>query len=196
MELNIQKSLAIAVIGISSAMAASGSIAETPSYNLIELKYTQINLDSAKLNGYSLAGSAEIGDNWFVFGSFSDVEDDRIFFATVEAQQTRLGGGYYWNTSEQTNVFLSASYLDSEVTVRGRSADGSGFAISTGVRSNVSEKLELNASLSYADVEDTDGAELTVGSVYSFNDHFGVLLEAGIDDDSNASGALGFRIKF
>lgn len=197
MGIYIRKPLTMAIISLSSILAANISLAETPGYNFVDAKYTHINLDSsAQLDGFVVDGSAELGENWFIFGSYSDTEDDRIPFRVIEAEQTQLGAGYYWNTSDVTNVFLSASYLDAEVSTRSASADGNGFAISTGIRSNISENFELNAALSYADVEDTDGVELGIGSVYSFGDIFALLAEATIDDDSNASGSVGIRIKF
>ena len=174
---------------------AQTSVAEALGYSFAGLQYNRLKLDDVPVedpDGFGLTGSFELGNHWFVSGSYGDVGN-----ASLDAKGLGLGGGHYWNTSDKTNVFVTVSYAKVELTVEeDASVDENAYAVATGIRSNVSEKLELNAGLSYTDTGDADAIALRAGALLNFNDTIGLTSGLSVDNDSNIGLSIGARVSF
>ncbi|MFA5633077.1 MAG: outer membrane beta-barrel protein [Porticoccaceae bacterium] len=182
------------------ATASLGVLADQPSYTYVEGGYLRVDPDDISLDptGYYLDGSLAIADNWFVRGGYSDV-DDSTGGVKVEMESVDLGIGYKQGLGANSSFHLVASYLEGEVKARGYGGrikdDADGFALTAGLRSYVVDNLELNADVSYVDVDD-DGLDFGVGAVWYFVPNVGLSLTATIDDDSNRSFGAGVRLSF
>jgi len=182
------------------ATASFGALAGQPSYTYVEGGYLRMDPDDISLDptGYYLDGSIAIADNLFLSGGYSDVDDSKAGLK-VEIERVDLGIGYKQGLGANSSFHVVASYLEGEVKARGYGSrfkdDDDGFALTAGVRSNVLDNLELNADVSYVDVDD-DGLDFGVGAVWYFVPNVGLSLSASIDDDSNRTFGAGVRLSF
>ena len=175
-----------------SIFLAAPAMAESPSYNFIQAGYQSIDLDlgagfDVDGDGYSLGGSFEIGDNVFVFASYGTSEFD----FGVDLNQLQAGLGYHLGLTDNTDFFASLAYVDAEVEASGfGSADDSGYGASIGVRSNVSDLIELVGEIAYVDFGDGgDSTAIGGGIWFNLTDSFALGLGAAASDDVTSYGA-------
>ena len=138
-------------------------------------------------DGYGLGVSFEIGDNFFGFASY--VTSDFDF--GVELNQLQAGLGYRLGVTDNTDVFASLAYVDAEVEAAFfGSADDSGYGVTIGVRSNVSDLIELFGEVAYVDLGGgSDGTAIGGGIWFNLTDNFALGLGAAFDDDVTSYGA-------
>jgi len=171
---------------------AAPAIADSPSYNFIQAGYQSIELDlgagsDVDGDGYGLGVSFEIADNIFGFASF--VTSDFDF--GVELNQLQAGLGYRLGLTDNTDVFASLAYVYVEVEAGFfGSADDSGYGATIGVRSNVSDLIELFGEVAYVDLGGgSDGTAIGGGIWFNLTDNFALGLGAAFDDDVTSYGA-------
>lgn len=171
-------------------LLAIPAAAERPSFNYVEAGYQEVDLDVSGLDvdgdGWFVSGSFEIGDDWFAFIGYSDTGFD----FNVDLTQLNVGLGWRTGISDSTDVFASAAYIDAEVDAPGVSGfDDSGYGVSVGIRSNVTDLIELYGAIAYSDLGDgADGTEVGGGILFNVTDAFAVGLGASTDDDVTAYG--------
>ena len=178
-----------------SIFLAAPAMAESPSYNFIQAGYQSTDLDfragfDVDGDGYGLGGSFEIGDHVFVFASYVRSELD---FA-VDLNQLQAGLGYHLGLTDNTDFFASLAYVDAELEAKGDrgfgSADDSGYGVTIGLRSNVSDLIELFGEIAYVDFGDGgDGTAIGGGIWFNLTDSFALGLGAAADDDVTSYGA-------
>lgn len=158
---------------------SQASANEGPKWDSLTVAYQDVDLVGIDVSGFSFSGSKLVNDNVFVFGNLS-MNSDTIGGIDFDLDTTTLGVGYRYGYSEQTDFFGTLSYekLETEVSGRGISggADGNGYGLTVGVRSMVTEKLELMGSVGYLDIEDDSEAEFTLGASYHFTKSFAIGL--------------------
>jgi len=171
---------------------AAPAKADSPSYNFIQAGYQSIDIDlgggfDVDGDGYGLGGSFEIGDNVFVFASYVKADFD----FGIDLNQLQAGVGYRLELTVNTDFFASLAYVDAEVEVSGfGSADDSGYGATIGVRSNVSDLIELFGEVAYVDLGDgADGTAIGGGIWFNLTDSFALGLNAATDDDVTSYGA-------
>lgn len=176
------------------SLAVAPALAETPSYNFIEVGYIEVDLDlgggiDVDGDGFGLGGAFEVGDNFFGFASYQDADFDfDVEFSTIE-----VGFGYHTNLTDYTSFFARVGYAEAEASAPGfGSEDESGYVAGLGVRSNVTDVIELDFEIAYADFG--DGADDTaVGGAIWFditnNVALGLNISAG-DDVTTYGGGL------
>ncbi len=171
---------------------AAPAKADSPSYNFIQAGYQSIEIDigagfDVDGDGYGLGGSFEIGDNMFAFASYATADFD----FGVDLNQLQAGLGYRLGLTDNTDFFASLAYVDAEVEASGfGSVDDSGYGATIGVRSNVSDLIELFGEVAYVDFG-SGGDSTAVGGGIWFNltDSFALGLGAAFDDDVTSYGA-------
>lgn len=171
----------IATLGAIAALGMGGAAfaAEGPSYSYVEAGYgitdVQVPGASAGSNGFVVAGSLELPNNFFVKASFNDRSyDDDLGFDETELS---AGAGYKWSLSDSVDMFAAASFESLKLDPDGgSSADDTGFGLSIGVRTRATEKLELNSFVKYTDIElegtSVSGFEVGAGGRYYFTPNF------------------------
>ena len=173
------------------------AMAQSPEYNYAQLTWQSVSLDSSIADvdgdGFGIGGSFEIADNWHIVAGYSDLGFD----FDIDLTEFLIGAGYHTDISTNTSFFGELAYVRAEVsqTVVGN-IDESGVGIRIGLRSNVSESIELEGNLSYVDLGDGgDGTSVGGAAWYKFSENFAVGLTAGFEEDVNAFG-LGARLYF
>jgi hypothetical protein len=153
------------LVAVIAPFLAFPAMAESPSFNFIELGYEFVDLDlgggaDVDGDGYAVGGSFEIGDNMFGFVSYAD-------------------------------FFARAAYVDAEIDAPGfESIDENGYGVGIGVRSNVSDLIELYGEVAYVDLgSGADSTAFGVGIYFNISDSFALGLGASVDDDVTSYGA-------
>jgi hypothetical protein len=180
------------LIAVFALFLAVPAMAESPSYNFIQVGYQSVEIDlgggfDVDGDGYGLGGSFEIGDHMFGFASYGKTDFD----FGVDLTQLQAGLGYRTGLSDNTDFFATAAYVDAEVSAPGfGSADDNGYGVSIGIRSNVTDLVELFAEIAYVDLGDgADGTEFGGGIWFNLTDSFALGLSASTDDDVTSYGA-------
>jgi len=187
------------LLGTALVFAMSPAFAGDLSYNFIELGYQKADLDddlagfSVDGDGFGIGGSFEVGESWFIGVGYSTIGFD----FGIDLDQISVGGGYHAGLSDRTDFFATLSYLSVEVSASGfGSIDEDGYGVAIGVRSMLTDNVELNGSIGYSDLGDgADGTAFNVGALYSFTESFAVGFDIGIEEDFTLYG-IGGRFYF
>jgi hypothetical protein len=176
------------------------AIAADISYNFIEVGYHEIDIDGGFFggvdidgDGYGIAGSFELDENWFIGAGYAKSEFD----FGVDYDEIMLGVGYRVPVSSNVDFYGMFSYLSAEASAGGfGSADEDGYAATIGVRGMIGERFELNGSLAYVDLGGGgDGNAFGAGALYNFTDAVAVGFSVDVDEDVTAYG-IGIRVYF
>ncbi len=178
-----------AVIALFLAFPA---MAESPSFNFIEAGYQFVDLDlgggdDVDGDGFAVGGSFEIGDHMFGFVSYADTGFD----FGVDLTQLQAGLGWRTGLTDNTDFFARAAYVDAEISASGfESLSESGYGIGIGVRSNVSDLIELYGEVAYVDLgSGADSTAIGGGIYFNLTDNFALGVGASVDDDVTSYGA-------
>lgn len=171
---------------------AAPAMAERPSFSFIEIGYQSVDLDvgggfDVDGDGFGLGGSFEIGDDWFGFINYSSIGFD----FNVDLTQWQAGAGWHTGMSDNTDFYAALAYVSAEVDAPGfGSADDSGYGVAVGIRSNLSELIQLEGQIAYADFGDGSDSTTIGGNIW-FNvaDNLALGVGAETDDDITAFGA-------
>ncbi|MCH9694817.1 MAG: hypothetical protein K0U72_09940 [Gammaproteobacteria bacterium] len=173
---------------------ATPVLAQTPSYNFVQLGYQELDLDDGGLgidvdgDGFAGSGSFEVAENWHVLASFSNAD----FGSGVDLNQFSIGGGYHTDISQTTSFFTNLVWINAEIDTNFGNVDEDGFGLSVGVRNNLNNNVELEGAVSYADLGDgADGISVGGAAWYRFNNEFSIGLNAAFDDDVVGYGIAG-----
>jgi len=189
--------LALIALALAAALPLSAQAGEL-NYNYVQLDYTRASLDGvdADPDGFTLKGSAALGEKFYLFGSYLRGSDS-IEGLDLDYDQTQVGFGYRHAVSERTDMIAELSYVKAEIDVEDEfNASGDGYRASFGVRGLMSDSMEGYAKANWTDAEDADGAfSGTVGALFKINQTWGINAEAEFGDDATIWG-LGVRASF
>lgn len=186
------------ILAAATLALSATAVAQTPSYNYFQAGYESVDIDdnvgiNADGDGFTLGGSYVVADNWHIFGSYSTIGLD----FSIDVNEIQLGGGYHTDISNKTSFFADLAWVRAEVEASGfGSVDDSGYGIAIGLRSNVTDRVELAGALSLVDFGDGGDSTAVSGAAwYQLNETFALGLTASIDDDVTSIG-LGARAYF
>lgn len=194
--------IATALIGT----VAFSAQATEPNYNYVQAGYNWASISpdvgsNIDLNGWNLNGSMAFADHYYGFVGFQDGTGSGWNSSTWN-----LGLGYKMNIAKNTDWFAEAKYIDESLKYKTGGItyldeSDSGFGIGTGVRSMVTDQIELQGAVNYSSVNGVygDGFGVGVSGTYHINDTWGLNLGYAYDwrQDFNVSDlSLGVRASF
>jgi hypothetical protein len=186
------RNLSLFLILAVTAWAAPARAAE-PSYNLVELLAAETVVDSGgTARGYALNGSYDFGSGFFAEGLYYHLNDDSVP-GGVTSENWFLGPGYRVHT-EIVDVFLSVDYLHRSVSGGGTSSSQDGYRWVWGLRSAVTDRLELNTGVEKSSVGLTDTG-LRLGESYRFTDKLALRAQYVWFSDAH-SWVIGLRYNY
>ena len=177
---------------------SASAYADDFGYSSVTASYGLIEFDDFDADGDSLgiSASVEVGDSFFVFGSYGMAEiDDNFVTADIDAYN--LGVGFHMPLSDKMDLVASASYEYAEISIPGFvSDDDSGYGLGLGVRFAATEKIEINGSVNFVDFSDA-GNDTTLGAafLYNFTNSFTLGVAGNWSDDATAY-SVGGRFYF
>ncbi|MGI9236352.1 MAG: outer membrane beta-barrel protein [Woeseiaceae bacterium] len=162
---------------------AASANAKDFDYSFFQLGYGNVEYDDVNVDGdgFGLAGSYSINEDFHVFGGY---EAAGLDFG-VDATALSAGLGWHTSLSPVVDLIASVSYQYIELDASGiASVDDNGLGLGVGLRFAASELLELNAAINHVDFSDTDGdTGFAAGGLYSFTDAFALGLGGNWSDD-------------
>ncbi len=164
--------------------------AESPRWDSASISYQSVDIDGDKLTGFAVLGSKLLGKDFFVVGSYGSASDDiEVFSSNVDVDFNTLsvGLGYRYSLSKTTDLFGVLSYEDMEVKASSQgnseSESDNGYGLQIGIRSMLSEKVELSGSLQYLDIADETETAIGVSALYNFTEQFSAGVGYSKSDD-------------
>jgi hypothetical protein len=168
-----------------TAVAQSGQtgVPGDLSYSYAELRF--VDVDSNGGDGFQLAGSFELDENWILVTSLTSLD----FNGDVDATLLEIGGGYVWDYTDDFDLFTTLRLAWAEVDTPVGDADDTGFAFSAGARGLLAPKFEVRGSVNHINVDGSD-TYLQIAGDYYFTSQFsaGVSLDVAGDTDSFSIG--------
>lgn len=184
-------------IGIISLLALTApALAEGPSYNYFEGAYQRVDIDDNFIDvdgdGFSIGGSIELAENWHFFGGYGSTDFD----FGIDLDELSIGGGFHTDLTPTLDFVANLAYVRLDASANGFSLDDDGIGAEIGLRSMLSDSLELAGFIQYIDLGDSgDETSLRGEAWYSFTENFAVGLNVGAGDDVLRYG-IGARFYF
>jgi len=174
--------------------------AETPSFNFVKGGYTEQSSDDFDIDtdGFELGGSYEITESFYLSGKHTTTSDDLLELAI-----TTLGVGYQHELTETTLFYAQIDWAK-VVFDRPNSGefDDQGYQLSVGVRSFVTDELELEVAVKFLDAGNVDATYgdfnptyIEVGASYFFTDELAAYASYESESDGDRYSA-GLRYDF
>ena len=157
-------------------------------YNSVTATYGQIDFDD--LSGvdtdlFGIEGSFAVSESFHVFAGYGvgEIEDN---VSSVDMDQWNVGLGYNTSLSDRVDLVVGLSYEYIELSAANQiSIDDNGIGLSVGLRMAATEKLEVDAGISYVDFSDGgDNTAFGGGVLYNFTESFALGASVSFDDDA------------
>ena len=172
---------ALIFLGLCSTSAAEGF-----NYNYVSASYVTVDFDDLNIDGdgFGLGLSLSISDEFHLFGGYQGTNFD----LGVDGSAWSVGAGFHTPISDVIDVVATVSYEFVEVDVRGLgSIDDDGFGLGIGLRAAVSDRVEIDAGIGYADLNDRgDNTAFSAGFLFNVTDTISLGLSGIWDDDATA----------
>lgn len=168
------------------AVATPFALAAEPSYDYLEGSY--LNLDG-DLDGFGVAGSKAMAPNFHLYGEYDHAED-----GPLEARTAVIAAGLNHGISPTTDVVGRIGWAKGWVEAGGVDFDDDGLMAEAGLRTALSDTIEINGFLRHVDVADADPS-LAIGGVFGFTPAFGVTGDVEFTEDETMY-RVGLRYSF
>ena len=175
--------------------------AQGVNYNYVQGSYGRVDLDVPPFDidgdGFGLSASFVINENFYVFGEYQAADSD--FVGDLDLME--LGVGYHTDITPNMDVYANLGYLEFETysgggggcpigvactSGGGGAGDSDALTVGLGLRSAVSEAIELFGGFDYIEFDDSHNeTRANAGFVLSLTETWGVGLKATFWDDVN-----------
>ncbi|VEL98961.1 opacity protein-like surface antigen [Alteromonas sp. 76-1] len=168
--------LLTALTATAASVASFATLAESPDWRYVEGGYSKMDFDdneSFEPDGFVLSSKYLLNSNIYLNGEYSNFEEGSFDFDMLT-----LGAGYRMPLNATTDAYFGANFerIDGDVD------DETGYSVNAGVRSMVTEQVELLGEVGYYDVEDGD-ATFKVGANYYITPQWAVGANYKLMDD-------------
>ena len=184
-------------LALAAALPLSAQAGEL-NYNYIQLDYNRVSIDDFDVDpdGFGIKGSAALGEQFYLFGSYMKLTDS-IEGIDVDFDQSQVGFGFRHGISDKADFIAELSYMNVGVDVEDEFDDSTdGYRASIGVRGVMASNFEGYAKANWTDGSDVDGEfSGTLGALFKINQTWGINAEAEFGDGATVWG-LGVRASF
>ena len=154
------------------ALMSGAALANDPKWHFIEGGYTTMDFDgydgSFDPDGFVFKGSTLIAPQIYLHGEYDYMESD-LFDENIDVNTLTIGVGYIMPLTQHTDAFAGINY--ERLDVDGDDPDG--YSLDVGVRSMVTEVIELTGQIGYLDMDGGDSDfTFKVGAQYYFTPQF------------------------
>ncbi len=150
-----------------ATLASVHTLAASPKWDFVELDYVQVDIDdvsSYEPSGFAITGSKLLTENLFLVGSYTTTSDD-LQGVDLDSDAFNVELGYKVEMMDSTDWFISAGLINADIEASGfgmsDSDDDTGYSVSTGIRSMLTDSFELAGGIAYVDI--LDDSETTLG---------------------------------
>jgi long-subunit fatty acid transport protein len=172
----MRKSITLITAAIAAATLPLSAMADKPDWRYVEGGYTKMDFDdneSFEPDGLTVNSKYLLNSNWYLNGEYSFFEEGNFDFDMLT-----LGAGYRLPINATTDAYFGANLerVDGDVD------DETGYSINAGLRSMITEQVELAGEIGYYDVDDGE-ATFKVGANYYITPQWAVGANYKIIDD-------------
>ena len=194
----IFKISAIAAV-MATAMGTTAAYAQqAPSFDKLGVSYISYDLDGETLNGAGAHLNMSINPEWFFSAEYIYASDDyNAGGFSVDAESASLYGniGYKFYNMGNTVGYVAGGlvYNDAEVRSSGfgnYSEDDTGWNAQVGLRSRLTNDIEVDANVRHVDIYDGSDQEWTVAGRYFITQEFSLGAGYTLIDSDNSYMAL------
>jgi hypothetical protein len=163
-------------------------------YTYVELAYDESDYKIAgggeiDGDGFTLAGSLELTEEWHAFATYGNADLD----FGIDLDTWALGVGYAYPLRNDVDLYGRLLYVNTEADLPGPGdPDEDGLGLQARVRYRVNNELELEGGIQHFDVGDSD-TSLQAAARYYFQDNFSVGV--GLTFAGDADG-IGVNVRF
>ncbi len=167
-----KKRFLVALTGLLGISANAVADVE-PDFSYVEAGMAKQNFDNSDFSpvGFNVGTSVVFSDALYGIASFTSTSDD-IQDVDIDLIDSSVGFGVRFAVSNLTAVYSELRYETKEVEFRedrdtGK-VDGDGYSLAVGMRTNLTESLELDGKVAYMDVEGETDSVFKVSFNYYF----------------------------
>jgi hypothetical protein len=195
----ISASLSSSVLADSHISGETSTVA-SPNWNYIQGSYASADVIGFEPSGFAVNGSHLIGDNFFLMGDYNLLSEDVSGFdLDVDYAQLSLGLGYRYAVNSSSDVYVAVSYEDVTFELSGNDSklksSENGYGVQVGVRSMVTDNIELSGSLGMVSIDSESDTAYDLGANYFFNESFSAGVGYSSWDDIDIT-SLNVRYSF
>ncbi|MCW8090459.1 outer membrane beta-barrel protein [Alteromonas sp. ASW11-130] len=162
----------LAVLAAIAGFSTHSTANVEPDFSYVEGGIVKSDVEDTAFSpiGFSISGSAVFTDMLYGVVQYKSTSDD-IGSIDLDYNETTLGLGARFMLTNSTVAYTELAHEAKEFEYSGNfeDVDGNGFSLSAGIRTNVTESLELDGKLSYQDVEDDSDTIVKLAANYYFN---------------------------
>ena len=164
--------LATAALGFNTSVISSE---KGPKWDLVEAGYTQVSIDDVdeSPSGFNASLLKSVGESFQLTGRYREVSEDVQIFGdtlTGDVSQLSLGMGFHSAITDTTDFYgqLTYEHLELSGSFQGNSgsADDNGLGANIGIRSMLTDNIELAGNIGYLDVADESETSFGVSAYY------------------------------
>ena len=173
-------------------IAFSGTaIAQDLNYTFLQGTYEFIDVDPVNINGDGIGinGSFAMSDRVYLIANYQGAGLD----LNVDLTRWSAGAGIHAEMTSNVDMFAEMSYLYLDLDGPASLSDNDGLFGRAGVRTAITEALEIQGAARYDDLSEEFGFD--VGVLYNLTDLFAVGA-FGIFDDEVTTYSAGVRLNF
>jgi hypothetical protein len=196
LELKRACTLATTVLGGVLVANAAAAAEQGPSYTYMEAGYAHVELDDFDANGEALAleGSVALTDMFHLVGGYQDGTIEADGNVDVDVSTMEVGAGMHFPINPTIDFVTQATWVSTEVDVDGfGGVDDDGYGLGMGLRAMLSPKFELDGSVHYVDINDSDDTSFGAKAIYHFTDMF-AMTGSVVSGEETTTYGLGVRM--
>jgi hypothetical protein len=180
-EIPMRKPLTTSAVLLATVTVLSSTALAQPNYTYVDLSYVRADLDRGPtVDGFGVDGSLRVSNELHLVGGY-----ERLTGSNLTVDLYRVGLGYQQALVQGTDFVARGGLARTKIDANrfGSDSDNGWFA-QAGVRSALTDSLELNAFLTHSDAGGSR-TSIDVGGVYYVTSIVGITLGASFSDDEN-----------